>query len=895
MNMERTPPWFRVQAALAQNHTSESPTIRQIRQDVAILQATVQQFQQDQNHDVATSSQVDECVSSLKGQVLNLQREVASSATRTQLKQVEESIQRLKAETERLVGDSQASFRTEVDDCVEEKLTEIQSWFKELEKLMRQRQAMLDARMASVAKSGDLVVLQSTVERESADMAFDAIGHTTDAVALALSHIRYNMAIAALTRLRRSATLRLLRRAWKAWAMRQKESNEARKRFLLQSRLTRKVLTQIMLRRKRIGFTKWVELVESQKRVEARKRAAIELMQQRIIRSMTQPIQRAFFHWRRVVLVDKISATGTSSRKRLPVPVASGSDSSAADAQQYHIGPSGASQSDLSLVLEGLKNDAHGSAQALAQEIRNIREHDIGGLRTQWDDEKAMQADSIGEMTKSSLKQLTARQDEFEGCVQSTVEGLTTEFPSIQSKVTGLESSHSALAAKTAATQNTHNEQLDILSERNDLLDERLKQLESRLIRADEHIRSLEEDGAKSNQAIDLLQRQMKSSEQQHASTEAKMQHIVRRFAVENTELRQRLQATENNNGALSEELHSTQAILEKQRASTQNALDRIRGVLDAHGVCKPKLVKMIQLCVLYEKTAKEKNYVVSIDTVFDGNDAANLPDNIAAFSHDYALWIAYQADHEVLQRAVARTQSNQHDLVYADDDLGPRRLELLEGLKSDLCLALEAVHSEAGLLKLEARTRFVNRLMEATDSALSKHDQIVIETNSRIGKLRSSNKSVPVCVACDRPLRSRRRANGDGAGAGGQQARKGRDLPSEVASGEVSDGPDELMVGSATTSRVATMGIKTPKRSNQRSNTALDEGKAYTMRCGFKIPLVDNSSCGSPSSSIEGKGYDGVGQEGNLNHRPESDNAKPNTSAGSGKRKAILRQMSLP
>jgi len=844
------PPWFRVHAALAQSqsHTSESSTvIRKTRQDVATLQATVQQLQQEHGQDAATSSQVDECLSSLKGQVLNLQREVASSATRTQLKQVEQTMQMLKADTERLVGDGQASFRTEVDDCVEKKLTEIQSWFKELEALMKQRQTMLDARMSSVAKSGDLVILQSTVERESAEMndRLDTIGHTTDAVALAFSHIRYNMAIAALTRLRRSTTLRLLRRAWKAWSVWQKESNDAKKRFLLQSRLTRKVLTRIMLRRKRIGFAKWVGFVESQKRAEARKRAAIELMQQQITRSMSEHIQRAFVHWRRVVLIDKISAGG----------------------------------SDLSLVLEGLKKDAHGSAQALAKEINNLRQHDIGQLRADWDTEKAVQAERITKMTKSSLDLLTARQDKFEGCVQSTVEGLSAEIPSIQSKVADLQSAHSAFAESTASAQSLHNEQLNSLSDRNDLLDERLKQLESRLIRADEHIRSLEEDRAKSDQAISSLQRQMKASERRHEASDAKIQSIVHRFAMENAELRQRLETAEKDNEALSEQLQSTQATLEKQRSSTQNALDRIRDVLDAHGIRKPKLIKMIQLCALYEMTAKEKNYVVSIDTVFDGNDAANLPGNIAAFAHDYALWIAYQADHEVLHRAVARTQSNQQDLVYADDDLGPRRLELLEGLKSNLCLALEAVHPDAGLLKLEARSRFVKRLMEATDSALSKHDQIVVETNSRIGKLRSSKKSVPVCVACDRPLRSRRRANGDGVGeTGDQEARQGRNMPSEMA-----DAP-ELMVGSSTTTRVATMDVRTPKRSNQRPNPALDEGKAYTMRCGFKMPLVDNGKCSSPG-----------GQEGARDDGPESEIAEPNTIAGSGKPKAILRQMNLP
>ena len=872
--------WSRVHAALLQKRVHSDSPLRHVRKDLEILKTQVKQLQQDHSHDApTTSSKVDESILSLKGQMMTLQRDLSSCATRKQLKQTEESIQRLKADTERIVTDNQAAFRTDIDDCVEGKLGEIQGWFKELEALTKQRQAALDTRMASVATSGDLVVLQSTVERESAEMndRLDAIGHTTDTVAIALTHIRFNMALAALNRLRRSATLRLLRRAWKSWIAWLQESNEARKRFLLQSRLTRKVLTRIMLRRKHIGFARWVEYVESQKKAEARKRAAIELLQQKISSSIAQPIQRAFFHWRRAALIDKIGIVPTTAVSVL-------NRSSLQDSSG--LSDNSSSQWDLSLVLDRLKNDAHGSAQALAQEIRNLRERDIGQFRLDWNNEKVMQKERIDEATKSLQGQLTTRQDGFEGRVQSTMQEMSKKIPAIQSKVDDLQSSHTAHVEKTSAAEKLQAQQLDILLERNDLLDERLGQLESRLTRADEHIRSLEEDKARSNEVIDSLLRRLKASEQRHDGADSKMQSMVRRFAEENTELRQRLEIAENDNRALSEELQSTQSTFDKHRARTQNSLNGIRAVLDAHGMRKPKLVKMIQLCVLYEKTAKEKNYVVSIDTVFDGNDPADLPGNIAAFAHDYALWIAYQADHEVLQRAISRSQSNQHDLAYADDDLGPRRLELLEGLKSDLCLALEAVHPDAGLLKLEARSRFINRLMEATDSALSKHDQIVIETNSRIGKLRSSSKSVPVCVACDRPLRSRRRANGDGS----EEARQGRDLSSESVSGSTVDGTKELIVGSSTT-RVATIDEGTPKRSNQRHHhhSAHGEGKAYTMRCGFRMPLVDNPGSCSPSLQDEGKGSAKREQE-----STESENAEPNTT-GLGKPKAVLRQMSLP
>ena len=78
-----------------------------------------------------------------------------------------------------------------------------------------------------------------------------------------------------------------------------------------------------------------------------------------------------------------------------------------------------------------------------------------------------------------------------------------------------------------------------------------------------------------------------------------------------------------------------------------------------------------------------------------------------------------------------------------------------LNSLKSELGIALEAVYPDPGALRLEARTKFLARLMDATDVALSKHEQILIPSESRLGRIKAN---IPTCVACDRPLRSKQR-----------------------------------------------------------------------------------------------------------------------------------------
>eukprot|EP00957_Ditylum_brightwellii_P154451 11753977-Ditylum_brightwellii.AAC.1 len=94
-------------------------------------------------------------------------------------------------------------------------------------------------------------------------------------------------------------------------------------------------------------------------------------------------------------------------------------------------------------------------------------------------------------------------------------------------------------------------------------------------------------------------------------------------------------------------------------------------------GVRKPKLEVMVSDCSIYEMVAKEKNYVVAINSVADDENEVDIPADIASFAHDYAAWVAYQADHEALMRIVAG--KNPDELVYTDDEIVSRRKSLLD------------------------------------------------------------------------------------------------------------------------------------------------------------------------------------------------------------------------
>ena len=75
--------------------------------------------------------------------------------------------------------------------------------------------------------------------------------------------------------------------------------------------------------------------------------------------------------------------------------------------------------------------------------------------------------------------------------------------------------------------------------------------------------------------------------------------------------------------------------------------------------------------------------------------------------------------------------------------------------------MALDKAYPDAGAVRLEARLRYVGRVVDAVDAALSKHDQIFIPSSTRLGRVKAS---APTCVACDRPLTTKGKRHSDSA-----------------------------------------------------------------------------------------------------------------------------------
>lgn len=138
-----------------------------------------------------------------------------------------------------------------------------------------------------------------------------------------------------------------------------------------------------------------------------------------------------------------------------------------------------------------------------------------------------------------------------------------------------------------------------------------------------------------------------------------------------------------------------------------------------------------------FEAVAVRRSLVPDIDS-----EAAS---DLAATALEVAEVVAKLADTEALLRLI---RARPDEATYGDDFIANRRLKLMDEMLSDVRHRLHEGNPEAGITRLDARDFFLKRVERALQTALSKHDQVLVPTYSRAGRVK-----IPSCIACDRPL----------------------------------------------------------------------------------------------------------------------------------------------
>jgi hypothetical protein len=653
----------------------------------------------------------------------------------------------------------------------------------------------MDARVASCAKEYDVSAFRDGVDSDIASLRSKTsfLDDTAKAQGKALVMVQQRNALAMFHRRYSEWKRNALESSMLHWKRVVRREIKYEKDKVSQKRLMKKILTNIMSRRKRAGFEKWIKYRNWHRNAERLKVKATALVCERLKIYLSAAKTEAFHKWRRMAVVDKMKTARTGNLVIDDKDVAA--DQSKLGNQQslemLHQKPRSPTETgealeqnqfDLHAIIDSLKYDAYGASCALALELQNIKMHDIATLRREMTNGHKFLMSSTSVIIDEAVQKIDHAAAEFHATITQRIDNCDAQFPSIYSQLKELSNLFKSHKAQLDNIEESNGKRLDTLVDQNATLEKRLALVEVLARNTSVQVESMIDEQAKSNNSIQHLNQVIARNEARRDEESRALRDVMDRFGDELLRTKVTLGHTQVRCENLENELAKTKEELSHFQAISQAESEKVASVMNHPGIQKTNLDRIVRVGHAYENLAKEKNYVTGINVMATmtsvvalltksggekqrREEQVDVPVEIAAFAHDYAEWIAYQTDHESLLRLIAGT--NPDEQVYAEDDMITRRKDLLEELKSNLSSELERVTypgvvdvpdaTTRGLgLRWEARSIFLARVLDATKAALSKCDHLSLPAQTRLGRTRPASANVTVCVACDRPMRKR-------------------------------------------------------------------------------------------------------------------------------------------
>lgn len=761
------------------------------------IKSTIRRLQQDRDEGIVNSMELDASIKSMKDNLFEIEQKLTSSATNEQMQLLQQSLVAKYGQMENHLHEFKTRFHQEVDGSINQNISEIKAWFKDVEALAKQRQAKLEQTVASCAREYDVAAFRERIESDVASLARKAAFLDDTAVAQGKTLVRLQQKNA-IAMFHRQATnwkqnaLKVGLSRWKKVVTLQIQYESGKE---AQKRLLRKMVTNIMSRRKRFGFERWIRYRDWHRRTERQKIKASTLICEKLCLYLSAPKMMAFNRWRRLTLLDRMKC----QRRDAAGSVEEEEEVSSSSALSPSVTQS-VTTLRLDSIVDSFGGDVRGATYALAQEIESIKSQDIASLRQDWGSENENLMSTIRTTVDEAFHKVTETTATLHETLNERVESCTNDLPILQSNLKELSAQFTTSKGELKRVEESHQQKIDALFQQDQQLEQRLHVVEDQTNTSSHQITSLFEEQTKSNHSIQYLHELIAKNEERHEEERRHFQQALNHFGDELLKTKVTLGHTQVKCESLKKELSDTKQELVHFQDASQSENDLVLRQIHHPGLPKPSLDRIVNIGHAYETLAKEKTYVTGINVMatlrtstnsklkrsgekIKHEEEVNVPSEIVAFAHDYAAWVAYQADHESLLRLIAGT--NPDDQVYAEDDMLSRRKELCDGLKSELSTRLEKASSydkkehhttslRGGGLRWEARAIFLARVTDSVDAALSKHDQLVLPASTRLGRVRPMSANVTVCVACDRPMR-RRKARSDSAKAPKEEKSSGK------------------------------------------------------------------------------------------------------------------------
>ena len=462
--------------------------------------------------------------------------------------------------------------------------------------------------------------------------------------------------------------------------------------------------------------------------------------------------------------------------------------------------------------LMGQTTRLEAKVEMMAHELHCLCEQDFEEFRAALVGQKEDTHHFVSEASRTLQQELTAHAGELDKTVSALYE---VELPATRELIIAVVSRCSTTATELAGRVTVLADRMDAGDARNIALRASLADVET----TSEFLRG---------QCEDLSNRQS-SSESALVGTRENLASLKDNVASTQLEV---FNFRDGARSDLETAIQSTQSDASASKRALQEALDLmcadIRDLaleLRDRIAKRPCLRTMATLCNAYEDLCFFRNFNVPFPDDF-------LP-QVAAFATEAARYVAEAANLEGLELVFAGPQPEEQYF-----DAGSRRTALLEELRQDLVEAANTLQPKPGAPRASAREKFIVRLMEAIDVALSKYDAVVTTiARTCFGRI----KALPTCVACDRPLPTR--------------------VPKVVGGG--GERMPEISAESSRKHKGDTQGVPTtPKQDppldvDLRRLLVTPAAAAATrkkkppsvLRGGFRMPRVENTTAHPPSS----------------------------------------------
>ena len=148
----------------------------------------------------------------------------------------------------------------------------------------------------------------------------------------------------------------------------------------------------------------------------------------------------------------------------------------------------------------------------------------------------------------------------------------------------------------------------------------------------------------------------------------------------------------------------------------------------------------MAELCESYEDISVRKTNVPALPST--------MCEQITATAQVMTAFISTYTDAELVQKAIRNQIYDAGDIPTEDFNATERREMRIEEFIVETLDIVAHSHPQTGLIRLDAREKFTKQMKKALMMCMSKHDQVLLLGNSRLGRIK-----IPSCIACDRPL----------------------------------------------------------------------------------------------------------------------------------------------